>query len=47
MFVLGAYCIPDDPTPLPPDLFLHVRGVLGNKCAGQNNFKTEEIRKIM
>ncbi len=28
-------------------LKVHLRGVLGNKCAGQHNLKTEEIRKIM
>ncbi len=26
---------------------LHIRGVLGNKCAGQHNLKTVDIREIM
>jgi hypothetical protein len=26
---------------------VHVRGVLGNKCAGQQNLKTVQIREIM
>ncbi len=25
----------------------HLRGVLGNKCAGQHNLKTVEIREMM
>ena len=26
---------------------MHVRGVLGNKCAGQHNLKTVQIREIV
>jgi hypothetical protein len=26
---------------------VHVRGVLGNKCAGQHNLKTVQIREIV
>ncbi len=28
-------------------LVLHVRGVLGNKCAGHHNLKTVQMREIM
>jgi hypothetical protein len=27
--------------------FLHVRGVLGNKCAGQHNLRTVHFREIL
>jgi hypothetical protein len=30
-----------------PNFYIHVRGVLGNKCAGQHNLKTVQIRGIM
>jgi hypothetical protein len=30
-----------------PRVFKNVRGVLGNKCAGQHNLKTVQIREIV